>query len=125
MTGAVYVIAAVAALAGPVGVVAPKALVILVVAGGLAGLSAWFRADRPLKGLPALWVLGVWCLMELVSGLGMLNGLIDLPIAFWAHIGGFVAGIVLIPIFALGATPPEIDWKKETEESFKLDDIDR
>lgn len=75
--------------------------------------------------LPALLVLGVWFLLELVSGLGMLNGLIDLPIAFWAHIGGFVAGIVLIPIFALGATPPEIDWKKETEESFKLDDIDR
>ncbi|MCH7937860.1 MAG: O-antigen ligase family protein [Proteobacteria bacterium] len=57
MTGAVYVIAAVAALAGPVGVVAPKALVILVVAGGLAGLSAWFRAGRPHKGLPAPLVL--------------------------------------------------------------------
>lgn len=56
MTGAVYVIAAVAALAGPVGVVAPKALVILVVAGGLAGLLAWFRAGRP-HGLSAPLVL--------------------------------------------------------------------
>lgn len=48
--------------------------------------------------LPAWAMLGYWFVLQLVSGLfssGEMGG-----VAFWAHIGGFVAGIALIKLFA-------------------------
>jgi membrane associated rhomboid family serine protease len=48
--------------------------------------------------LPAWAMLGYWFLIQLVSGLassGEMGG-----VAFWAHIGGFVAGVLLIKLFA-------------------------
>ena len=67
--------------------------------------------------LPALVVLGVWFALQLASGLNLL-GLDQQPIAFWAHIGGFLAGIVLMPLLSLGAAPADTDWRKEAEELF-------
>ncbi len=51
--------------------------------------------------LPAVVVLGFWFVFQLVDGLlslGMPPGAGG--VAFWAHIGGFVAGVVLAKIFA-------------------------
>jgi membrane associated rhomboid family serine protease len=51
--------------------------------------------------IPAIIVLGLWFLLQFVQGLGSIgmpeeaNG-----VAVWAHIGGFVAGMVLGPILA-------------------------
>jgi membrane associated rhomboid family serine protease len=59
-----------------------------------------------------------------VQGLGLIQGFNQAPIAFWAHIGGFVAGMILIPILGLG-TSGEDDWKSETESLFRFDDIER
>ena len=45
--------------------------------------------------LPALWVLGLWFAMQLISSL-----MADPSrggVAFGAHIGGFIAGLLLIP----------------------------
>lgn len=45
--------------------------------------------------LPAFVYLGYWFLLQLVSsGSGATAG-----VAFWAHIGGFAAGALLIPLF--------------------------
>ena len=44
------------------------------------------------------------------------------PVAFWAHIGGFLAGIALMPILGLGAAPPGTNWHKEVDELFRFDD---
>jgi membrane associated rhomboid family serine protease len=47
--------------------------------------------------LPAWVMLGYWLLIQFVSGLlssGDVGG-----VAFWAHIGGFVAGMVLVKLF--------------------------
>lgn len=74
-----------------------------------------------LVDLPALVVLGFWFILELVQGLGILPAVANLNIAFWAHIGGFVAGMALIPIFAIGATPSDVDWQKESDDSFQFD----
>ena len=51
---------------------------------------------------PAIIYLGLWFLYQLVSGLA------DTQtggggVAFWAHIGGFVAGVVLIKLFTPGS----------------------
>lgn len=48
--------------------------------------------------VPAVVVLGIWFLGQLVSG-GMSLGSTGGGIAFFAHIGGFVAGMALIGLF--------------------------
>jgi membrane associated rhomboid family serine protease len=73
--------------------------------------------------IPALVWLGIWfVLSNLVPGILSLNGLDTARVAFWAHIGGFLAGVVLMPFLALGAPPPGADWRKEAEDMFRFDD---
>ena len=45
----------------------------------------------PLR-LPAMWVLGGWFAFQIVS----LVWLFDDAVAWWAHIGGFLAGVILV-----------------------------
>ena len=48
--------------------------------------------------LPAWVMLGYWFLIQFVSGLVAFGG--DKGgVAFWAHVGGFIAGVVLIKLF--------------------------
>lgn len=47
--------------------------------------------------LPAMIVLGIWFATQLLSGALTPTG--QPGVAFWAHIGGFVAGMVLVPLF--------------------------
>jgi membrane associated rhomboid family serine protease len=72
--------------------------------------------------LPALVVLGIWFLLQVTSGMLGLWGIALEPIAFWAHIGGFVAGMILMPLLAFGTPPPGSNWRKETEDLFRFDD---
>ena len=72
--------------------------------------------------LPALVVLGLWFALQLVSGLIGMWGVALEPVAFWSHIGGFVAGMILMPLFTLGASPPGKDWRKEAEQMFSYED---
>jgi len=72
--------------------------------------------------LPALVLLGIWFVLQLASGLFQLGGVVLEPVAFWAHIGGFAAGMVLMPLLSLGASPPGTDWRKESDEMFRFDD---
>jgi membrane associated rhomboid family serine protease len=48
--------------------------------------------------IPALVYLGVWFLYQILSGMGSANGGGEM-IAFWAHVGGFTTGLVLVFIF--------------------------
>lgn len=54
--------------------------------------------------MPALVVLGLWFGYQLVLGLLNMGGEGG-GVAFFAHIGGFVAGVVLVKLFAIGTTP--------------------
>src|SRR5919106_48008 len=48
--------------------------------------------------LPAWLMLGYWFVIQFVSGLVTIAG--DMGgVAFWAHVGGFVAGLALIKLF--------------------------
>jgi membrane associated rhomboid family serine protease len=51
--------------------------------------------------LPALVLIGIWFAMQLFSGISSIGevGGGEAGIAFWAHVGGFVAGLLLIFIF--------------------------
>lgn len=49
--------------------------------------------------IPAVLALGVWIAFQVISGLGMLGGEESGGVAYAAHIGGFIAGFLLIKIF--------------------------
>ncbi len=42
----------------------------------------------------------------------------DLGVAVWAHIGGFAAGALLMPILSFGAPPPGVSWSDEIKRHF-------
>jgi len=48
-----------------------------------------------IRAIPAVFVLGLWFAMQLLSGLSTI-GYEGGGVAFWAHVGGFVAGAGLI-----------------------------
>jgi membrane associated rhomboid family serine protease len=53
--------------------------------------------------VPAVLFLGLWFLMQLFNGVGALlsaGGQMAGGIAFWAHVAGFVSGMVLVKAFA-------------------------
>ena len=49
--------------------------------------------------LPAMYFLGFWLILQLINGLGALGISQQVNVAFFAHIGGFVAGVVLIAAY--------------------------
>ena len=58
---------------------------------------------RFLTDVPAYVAIGIWFAFQLISGLGMLGGGSQQGgVAYAAHVGGFVAGLVLIKFFTIG-----------------------
>lgn len=58
---------------------------------------------RFLTDVPAWVAIGIWFAFQLISGLGMLGeGSAQGGVAYAAHIGGFLAGLVLIKFFDIG-----------------------
>ncbi len=56
-----------------------------------------------LLNVPAVIVLGLWFVTQLFSG--WMTAAAQGGVAFWAHVGGFVAGCVLIPFFKESGVP--------------------
>jgi membrane associated rhomboid family serine protease len=53
--------------------------------------------------VPALMMLGLWILIQFVNGVGEIASTPETGgVAYLAHIGGFVAGMVLAPLLAAG-----------------------
>jgi len=50
--------------------------------------------------VPAVLFLPIWIVIQLVSGLASLGVETAGGVAWWAHIGGFFAGVVLVRLFA-------------------------
>ena len=81
---------AIAGVLGGYAVLYPKARVLTLVPLGFI---------LQLMELPALVVLGLWFAIQAVSGLFSL-GWQGGGIAWWAHVGGFLAGVLAIRLFA-------------------------
>lgn len=69
--------------------------------------------------VPAVLVLGLWFVMQLFSGVSQLGiGTESGGVAYWAHAGGFIAGMVLMPLFRCSRRSPlryiyQCDRRKE------------
>lgn len=57
---------------------------------------------RGILPVPAYIALGIWIVFQAISGIGMLGGDDSGGVAYAAHIGGFIAGLVLIKVFDRG-----------------------
>jgi membrane associated rhomboid family serine protease len=72
------------------------------IAGVLAGYIVLF-GSRPVRVLmqgilttvPSYVMIGLWIVTQLLSGFGALGDTQSGGVAYWAHIGGFVAGLAL------------------------------
>lgn len=93
-TSTLPMIGASGAISGVLGaylVLFPKAKVLVLIPLGFIA---------PLIRIPALLVLGFWFVMQIISS--VLSDGSGGGVAWGAHVGGFVAGIVLLPFFRLG-----------------------
>ena len=57
--------------------------------------------------VPALVVLGLWIVFQVLNGMGTLGGQEAGSVAYAAHIGGFIAGLLLIKFFDRGRAVTE------------------
>lgn len=62
--------------------------------------------------IPAVFFLGLWFVFQLVGGFATSGG--QGGVAFWAHLGGFVAGMILVRPFAgrIWRTDEEGGWQR-------------
>jgi membrane associated rhomboid family serine protease len=80
------------------------------ISGVLAGYLVLFPSRRvrilmfrTIQEVPAIWAIGIWFVFQLISGIGVLgSGSQAGGVAYAAHIGGFIAGLVLVKFFAAG-----------------------
>ncbi len=100
-TSTVPVIGASGAIAGVLGaylVLFPRARILSLVP---LGLFLWSVR------VPAVFFLPVWFFMQFLTGLASLGR--EIPVAWAAHVGGFVAGVVLVSFFVRGRRP-HVAW---------------
>src|SRR5688500_4059032 len=65
---------------------------------------------RMLTDVPGYVAVGLWFVFQLISAFGVIGQGAQSGggVAFMAHIGGFVAGVVLVKLFAAGGRPPTV-----------------
>jgi membrane associated rhomboid family serine protease len=63
---------------------------------------------RTVSDVPAYVAVGLWFVFQLISAFGVIGQGPQSTggVAFMAHIGGFIAGAVLVKVFAVGAARP-------------------
>jgi membrane associated rhomboid family serine protease len=101
---------------------------ILGASGAIAGVMGAYMVKFPkssittlipigfffIRDIPAVWMLGYWMAIQVVSGLFDLGRAMNTGgVAFFAHVGGFVAGVVLIKLMKtneLYFTRPQHRW---------------
>jgi membrane associated rhomboid family serine protease len=106
------VVAALAQIASDLSSVIPTLGASGAIAGVMGGYFVMYPRSRVLMlvpflfvfflWLPAWAVLGYWFVLQFLSGVGTALVATDRNaggVAFWAHVGGFVAGVLLVKLF--------------------------
>lgn len=84
------------------------------IAGVLGAFLVVFPRDRILLYIFPFWhvsitaviLIGFWFAMQLISGVGSITSAAQSGgVAYFAHIGGFIAGVLLVRIFGAGQRP--------------------
>lgn len=109
-----YVICGVIATFAQMAVMPQSAIPNLGASGAIAGVLAAYVVLYPrgrvtvvvgygITQVPAIFAIGLWIVLQLVSGIGSIANTTQSAdiggIAYMAHIGGFVAGLVLVFFF--------------------------
>jgi membrane associated rhomboid family serine protease len=85
------------------------------ISGVLGGYIVLFPRNRVrvfarggIMAVPAFVMLGLWFLIQFVSGVGSIarTEQTEGGVAFMAHVGGFIAGVILIKLMAAGRSRP-------------------
>lgn len=83
------------------------------IAGVLGGFQIVFPGDRILVAiLVPFWIwsaritswvlIAIWFALQLISGLGSISSTTQDGVAYFAHVGGFIAGLLLVRLFGAG-----------------------
>jgi len=83
------------------------------IAGVLGAFLVEFPRDRILvavlvpfwigqRRLSAMVLIGIWFAIQLIGGVGSITAVGQGGVAYFAHIGGFIAGVLLIKLFGAG-----------------------
>jgi membrane associated rhomboid family serine protease len=80
------------------------------ISGVLGGYLLMFPRNRVyvmtyggVATVPAMLMLGLWIVLQFINGFGSIANTPETGgVAYLAHIGGFIAGLVLAPVFAVG-----------------------
>ncbi|MGZ3473090.1 MAG: rhomboid family intramembrane serine protease, partial [Polyangiales bacterium] len=110
---ALYLLSGVAAAAGQTLFAPSAAMPMLGASGAISGVLAAYVSLYPRRRIetlafifiwpiPALFFVVEWFAMNLFHGLGRSDG-----VAWWAHIGGFLAGLVLVRLLFPRKAPAE------------------
>ncbi|MDP1570283.1 MAG: rhomboid family intramembrane serine protease [Vicinamibacterales bacterium] len=107
-----YLLCGTAAAAGQTLAAPASALPMVGASGAIAGVMGAYLVLYPQSRVltlfpfplmvfevPAVFLLGLWFVAQFLSGLGTPAGDALGGIAFWAHVMGFVAGVVLVFVF--------------------------
>ncbi len=102
-----YILAGLAAVAAQVAANPSSAVPMVGASGAIGGVMGAYVLLYPrarihtfvfifFLEIPAFFMLGYWFLLQLAGGFVPQDGG---GVAFWAHIGGFLGGILLLPLF--------------------------
>jgi membrane associated rhomboid family serine protease len=87
------------------------------ISGVLGGYLVMFPRNRVyvmtyggVTTVPAMLMLGLWILLQFLNGFGSIANTPETGgVAYLAHIGGFIAGAALAPVFAAGRRPSGLE----------------
>jgi membrane associated rhomboid family serine protease len=92
-------------------------------------VKVWMGWYLGVMELPALVVIGFWFLTQYLAAFASLEAGMRTGVAYWAHLGGFVAGVVYIRAFVLylrwkelTRPPEELEGSEEAEADDLLDE---
>jgi len=112
---AFYLLSGIAAAAGQVLLTPASVLPMVGASGAISGVMGGYLILYPFvrvyvliplgffvttAALPAWTMVGYWIVLQLLAGLVSLRSTEVGGVAFWAHVGGFLAGVLLVKLFA-------------------------